>query len=728
MSYPVPENEVGRLEMLSRLNILDTKPEEQFDQVADTAREFLGAKYSAVNLISEDLQWSKAACGIEVETVPREHSFCAHAVGEDEVLVVEDAESDERFADNPLVTTSPHVRFYAGAPLTVQGHNVGTLCVFDDQPRSFTEKDRRLLKELAMLATELLKARLQTYQVQYLNSALEQVDEPVSVIEGDPDTPSQMEITWVNQAYVTSVGSDRDSLIGSVPWVFEELGEGSEMRAEVRDALRDERSLRGETSGKQERGAPYFVAWLLAPVRDNEGRVTHWVSVQRDITDQRMREEQLEYEATHDLLTELLNRSAIEARIQGAIDTKGEAGALLYLDLDKFKQVNDTLGHSAGDQLLKKIARVLDGAVRKQDAVGRIGGDEFVVWFSPPINEETAEQVTKRIIRAFEEPFQIQGEQLTADFSIGLVQDITVYDTAEAALEDADIAMYEAKQSPDRTFVIHNPARSGAPLSQQRLNPLIQEATEDGGFETFLHPIVQLTDGSLAGFEVLARWRRHNGELAPPHDFLEVAEESGLIVPIGRQVLEGACQALQKLRNGTVLDLSVTLSGNFSRREFFQKETYEFIEHMLATYDLPPENFTMEITERITEEGEQNGLMPVKELKSLGVSVEIDDFGTGYSSLRSLLEFPADGLKIDKGLTSEITGDGRGYHIARSVVEMARSLDLYVTAEGIETEAQLSVLRELDCQFGQGYLFSEPVPVEEAETLVGTFPRDVSSP
>jgi FOG: EAL domain len=149
---------------------------------------------------------------------------------------------------------------------------------------------------------------------------------------------------------------------------------------------------------------------------------------------------------------------------------------------------------------------------------------------------------------------------------------------------------------------------------------------------------------------------------------------------------------------------------------------------MLTTYDLPPENFAMEITERITEDERQSESMPVEELKSLGLNVEIDDFGTGYSSLHSLLEFPADGLKIDKGLTSEITGNGRGYHIARSVIEMARSMDLYVTAEGIETEEQLSVLRELDCQFGQGYLFSEPVPVEEAGPLVDTFPRDLSSP
>ncbi|MFB6279160.1 MAG: putative bifunctional diguanylate cyclase/phosphodiesterase [Salinibacter sp.] len=727
MSYPLPENEADRLKALSRLHILDTDPEEEFDQVADTAREFLGLKYAAVNFISDDSQWSKADCGIDLDRTAREHSFCARAVAAGEMLVVDDPENDERFADNPLVTGSPHIRFYAGAPLTVEGYNVGTLCVFDDEPHSFTEQDRTLLSELATLTSELLKARLQTYRVHYLSSALEQVDEPVFIVEGTPDRPEDVEITWVNSAYAAFMGEEREDLLETGPWIFEDLDDDSETKADLRRALEAGEALRGETSGRYESGEPYFVAWLLAPVRDSDGQVTHWVAVQRDVTERRVREEQLEYEASHDPLTGLLNRSAIEARIQRALTTDGGAGSLLYLDLDKFKQVNDTYGHSAGDQLLKQVARVLEEALREQDAVGRIGGDEFVVWFSPPITADTAEQITRRIIKAFDEPFEIQGEALDVDFSIGLVRDITAYETADAALEDADVAMYEAKQSPDQTFVAHDPAEPGDTSSQRPLNPMIQEAADEGGFETFLHPIVQLSDGSLAGFEVLARWRRHNGELAPPDDFLEVAEETGLIVPIGRQVLEGGCQALQQLRNGTVLDLSVTLSGNFSRREFFREETYAFIDRMLDTYDLPPENFTMEITERVTEDEAQNGAMPVEKLKSLGVSVEIDDFGTGYSSLRSLLEFPADGLKIDKGLTREIAGRDRGYHVARSVIEMARSLDLYVTAEGIETTDQLSVLQELDCQYGQGYLFSEPVPVEEAEPLADTFPRDLSS-
>jgi diguanylate cyclase (GGDEF)-like protein/PAS domain S-box-containing protein len=289
--------------------------------------------------------------------------------------------------------------------------------------------------------------------------ALNQVDELVSIIDGAPNDLSKATITWVNQAYAQSVGAKPEDLVGTVPWIFEELEAGSEMRTEVKDAFQTGRALRGETSRERKRGGPYFVAWHLSPVRDEEGQVTHWISVQRDVTDRKMREEELEHRATHDPLTGLLNRSAIGERVEGAIDTKGDAGALLYLDLDKFKQINDTHGHSAGDQLLKQVADVLTEALRQQDAVGRIGGDEFVVWGSSPVGRETAEQIAERIIGAFDEPFEIQGEQVAVDLSIGLVPDLSAYDTAEAALADADDAMYEAKQSLGRKFTTHDSVR-----------------------------------------------------------------------------------------------------------------------------------------------------------------------------------------------------------------------------------------------------------------------------
>ncbi len=726
MSYPVPKNEPERLKAIERLNILDTEPEEPFDHIAETAKRVFDVEYSAVSLIPAERQWFKARCGIDFGETERENAFCTHAIAAGEMLVVEDTTSDERFGDNPLVVGEPNIRFYAGVPLTVEGLDVGTLCIFDDAPRTFTESDREILARLARIATVLLEARLRTYQVSYLTAALEQVDEPVFILEGNPEAPSNAEIVWTNEEYTRLVGREPDELAGTTPWIFENLEEGSELESRVRRALQSGTPVRGETSGQNETGEAYFLAWLVAPVREENGQITHWASVLRDVTDQKVRESQLEYQANHDPLTGLLNRSAIEARIEAILESKESGGALLYLDLDRFKQVNDTLGHSAGDELLHKVAVVLSNLVREQDAVGRIGGDEFVVCCAAPIDEGTAEALAKRIREAFDQPFTVQGEQLGVGCSVGLVADISAYETAEAALGDADVAMYEAKQAPDRTVVTHNSSMSKDAEQRRRLDPLFRDTDEAEGFETFLHPIVALADGTLAGFEVLARWRREDGTLASPASFLDIAEETGSIVSIGRQVIEGGCRTLQRLRRDTAVDLSVTLSGNFSRREFFQTETYDFIEDLLDTYDLPAENFTMEITERLAEEGSDSRPESVQKLRSLGINMEIDDFGTGYSSLHTLLQFPADGLKLDKGLTSEITSGNPGYNVARSVVEMGHSLDMYVTAEGIETAEQLSALREMGCHYGQGYLFSPPVSAGDVGVLAERFPLDVS--
>ncbi|MBB4090910.1 sensor domain-containing diguanylate cyclase [Salinibacter ruber] len=487
MSYPLPDDEGSRLDTLRRLHIYGTESEKEFDQVTDAAQTALGTQYSAVNLIYEDRQWSKATCGINLDEAPREDSFCARAMASGDTLVVEDLATDERFADNPFVTEPPNLRFYAGVPLTVEESDLGTLCVFDDEPRSFTQADRKLLEDLAGLASELLEARLQTYRVQYLNAALEQVDEPVSIIEGDPGDLDEMEVTWVNLAYAMSAPDGHGNPVGKAPWLFAKLEEVSELedvsdnapevgldadpkaksseRARIRSALQEKRPIRGETSRKRligsganverpadadeesSEGEPYVVSWLLAPIRNEDGQVTHWMTVHRDITGQKIREEKLEHRATRDSLTGLFNRPTIEDRLQGAIDSEDRTGALLYLDLDGFKQVNDTYGHGAGDQLLNRVARVLEGAVRKQDLVGRIGGDEFVIWLSPPTSREAAGQVGRRIVETCSEPVTIQGSELVVGASVGIEADLEAYETADAALKAADAAMYRSKKS-----------------------------------------------------------------------------------------------------------------------------------------------------------------------------------------------------------------------------------------------------------------------------------------
>lgn len=723
MSYPVPENEAKRLDALHQLDVLDTESEAAFDRVAKVAQEVFDTKNAAVTLVDEKRQWFKATCGLSLSETPREHSFCAHVIDGKDVLVVEDALEDDRFKTNPFVVQEEGIRFYAGAPLTVEKNlHVGTLCISDPAPRSFDETQQAILARLAEVAADLLQARQRGYQVSYLTSALEQIDEAVLVTEAQPLDPPGPRITWVNEAFTDISGYEKDELLGETPRLLQGPETDREVLDRVRNALENEESIRAETVNYRKDGTPYVVSYTIAPVRDASGELTHWASVQRDVTDQRAREEELQYRASYDSLTGLLARAALEERLQGALRQEETEGALLFMDLDRFKQVNDSLGHSAGDQLLQEVAERIRSAIRGQDVAGRLGGDEFVVWVKSTQTPSTAVEIAERILSRIETPVELDGQEVFVGVSIGVVPDLAGYDSAEPALRDADVAMYRAKKLKTQSIMVHDAAMTEDVEERLRLDAAIRRGVERGEFEPFFLPVVELKKGRLLGVEVLARWRRSNGELVSPGRFLSVAEETGQIVAIGHQVIEEACATLHRLRKAYDQEWEVTLSGNFSREEFYRDETRSFVEEVLDRYSIEPRDFTMEITERAVGMESSREEEVVEKLRALGIQMEIDDFGTGFSSLRSLLQYPVDGFKIDRGLTGEIADNSRGQALVQSALELGRRLDLTVTAEGIETTEQLSILQSLGCSQGQGYLLSPPVPAEELEAMVASPP------
>ncbi|MFP4228750.1 MAG: putative bifunctional diguanylate cyclase/phosphodiesterase [Salinivenus sp.] len=721
MSYPVPDNEDERLAALHRLNILDTGAEAAFDRLADIARRVFGTENAAVTLVDANRQWFKAACGLDLAETPREQSFCAHVIDGPDVLVVEDARMDVRFDDNPFVVKEEGIRFYAGAPLTIEeSAHVGTLCVSDPEPRPFDEEAKALLAELAEVGADLLRTRQQTYQTRYLTSALEQIGEAVLVTEAAPIDPPGPRITWVNKAFTDMTGYDKAELVGQTPRILQGPKTNRDTMDRIRTALEEETSVQAETVNYRKDGTPYIVSWVIAPVRDAEGTLTHWVSVQRDVTERRSREDALRYQADYDALTGLLGRSALVDQLQAALGAERD-GALLFLDLDRFKQVNDSLGHNAGDELLCTVARRLEGAVRDDDVVARLGGDEFVVWLRSPQSTAQVVDVAERIQERIGAPATVKGQEVFVEASIGVVPSLAGYDDAEAALHDADAAMYASKAALAPSVKVFEPGmteEAGEPL---RLEAALRRGLERSEFEPFFMPTVDLAEGRLFGFEVLARWRRED-ELVSPGTFLEVAEKTGLIVPIGHQVIEKACATLHDLRSDDEQDLQVALSGNFSRREFFRPETRSFVKKMLDRYDVAPANFTMEITERAVGDHATGAGEEIQALRDLGIRMEIDDFGTGFSSFQSLLEFPVDGIKIDRGLTDELPDNERGVSLIRSVLDLARRLDLTATAEGIETPQQLAFLQSLGCGYGQGYLLSPPVPASQVRPMVSDPP------
>lgn len=719
MSTPRPKNEQARLDALHQLRLLDTEAEEAYDQIAALAQDIFDVRAAGVGLIDEDREWFKAKCGLSFQEIPRDRSFCTHVVHRGEVMVVEDAREDERFVSNPLVERG-RLRFYAGAPVTVDDtYHVGTLCINDPAPRSFSEKDTRTLRRLARVVSDLIESRRQRHQVQYLRSVLEQVDDPVLVTEAEPLDPPGPRIAWVNASFCRMTGYGEDELLGVTPRMLQGPETDREVLDRVRSALEEGRPVREETVNYRKDGTPYVSSWTITPVRDETDTITHWASVQRDVTEQRSRVQDLEYRVAHDPLTNVLTRSALEPRLRRAFASEEDStGAVLFLDLDRFKQINDTLGHQAGDEVLVAVAERIRDSIRSVDEVARLGGDEFVVWLPSVKGEEEATRVATRVKDRIRQPLEVQEEVLHVEASMGVVPDVTGHDSAEAVLSAADTAMYRSKRTQGQSITVYDPSMTAATKTNLQLDSALHRAVKKEAFEPYFLPMVDLETGRLVGFEALARWCTGDGVVHTPGTFLEVAETTGLIVPIGHQVIEKACGILGRLQERYGADLEIRLSGNFSRREFFQEDTEAFVADVLERHEIPPSRFTMEITERIIEEEGDQNWDKVQALDELGIRMEVDDFGTGFSSFQTLLQFPIDGLKVDRSLISDLPDDERATQLLRSVVQMGRRLDLSVTMEGIETKAQARALCEFDCPYGQGYLFSPPVPADALNSLI----------
>jgi len=420
--------------------------------------------------------------------------------------------------------------------------------------------------------------------------------------------------------------------------------------------------------------------------------------------------------AATDSLTGLPTRDRLRTKLQALLDAPDPGPCvLLCLDLDHFGRVNDSLGRSGGDALLAAVARVLRDTIREQDRVARIGGDEFAVCLTGLDAPEQARAIADTLHDRLNRPVYLGDRAVFAPVSIGGVG-LADYDDADAVLRAADTALHEAKKIPHRAFVAYEPGMTEHADTQLSLDAALRRALNRGEFVPFFQPIVDLSNGHLHGFEVLARWDHPEKGILAPDLFLEAAEATGLIVPIGHQVIRKACAAVGALspRNGT----PPTLTANFSRQEFFRADTHAFLTDLFATHDLPPRTFTMEISERTVSGITPEDVTAFRALKNLGVSILLDDFGTGISSLQSLRRLPVDGLKIDRALLSGSHGQPWDRDLVDLIVQMGHTLDQTVTAEGVETVPQLRALHEMGCSYGQGYLLARPAPASRIESLL----------
>jgi PAS domain S-box-containing protein len=465
--------------------------------------------------------------------------------------------------------------------------------------------------------------------------------------------------------------------------------------------------------------------------RGADGTIEGLVIVNRDITERKRAEELLAHSALHDGLTNLANRTLLLDRLKRALGiSKRHADykfAVLFIDIDGFKVFNDSLGHAAGDALLVEIAQRLTTCLRRADTVSRSrqgveeenailadstlarpGGDEFTVLAEELHDPSDAIRIAERIQQRLGAPFSIEGHDIVVTASIGIVFNSCDGVVAEDVLRDAEIAMYRAKQTGKaRCEVFDNAMHTGA-LIRLQLETDMRRAVEQGEFQVYYQPILSLQDGKIVGFEALTRWFSPKG-MVMPSDFIPIADETGIILAINRQLLPEACRQVRSWQQLFPSEPPLSLSVNISPKQFAQADLSVQIAQLLEEGGTDPRYVDLEITETIAMADAEKSAGVLDQLKALGVGLDIDDFGTGYSSLSRLQRFPVDTLKIDRAFVSRMDSDDETHEIVRVIVMLAHNLGLKVVAEGVETQAQLNLLRELGCERAQGYLFSKPV-------------------
>jgi len=529
-------------------------------------------------------------------------------------------------------------------------------------------------------------------------------------------------IVTANPAFASITGYDPQAVIGDEfsPGAIEPDGSVSLDSATIWRLLATRGTFVGETAGLRADGSTYPRALTMTTVRDSSStKITHFIAIFTDITERKRAEADIQHLAHHDALTGLANRYSLYARLEQSIaDAKrnGQSLGVLFLDLDRFKDVNDSLGHHVGDALLVQVGRRLLASVREADTVARLGGDEFVVVLPGVSGASDAARVAGNLLRELSEPYVLDGVELHAIPSMG----ISLYPDDSASpnglLRNADAAMYHAKALGRGNYQFFTEELNRAATERLKLEAKLRRAVTRKEFELWYQPLFDASDVSLSGFEALLRWRQEDGTLISPDRFIPLAEETGVIVELGHWVITEACRQLVRWQARGLSGLR--MSVNLSTRQLRYAGFTESVAAIVSETGIESSLLELEITESSVMERPAEAIEVLKSLKASGVSIAIDDFGTGYSSLSYLKLFPLDRLKIDRSFVSDIETDANDAAIVTAAVSLAHNLGLRVVAEGVETETQIATLRKLGCDELQGFYFSKPLPADEAEAFI----------
>jgi diguanylate cyclase (GGDEF)-like protein/PAS domain S-box-containing protein len=703
-------DEETRLRVLAEHDMLDAEPDPALSHIVELAARLFGAA-AFVSFVDRDRQVFHAKVGISLCETARDIAFCNRTIAQDDILVVLDASQDPRFRDNPLVTGSPFIRFYAGAPLrTPDGYAIGTLCLTSPEPRStFTDADGRILGDLARLTLDRLELRRVEAARRTMQSRFEHI------ANTSPDaifcTDAHGRLTFWSAAAERLFGHTAAEALGqpTALLVPKRMNGGSEgyLRRIAKGTAERLINRTVELIGQHKDGGEFPVELSLSCWQEN-GRPA-FGAIMRDVSQRRAIEDRLFRLAHLDSLTELPNRALLRGRIEAVLAAECVA-AVLMLDLDGFKEVNDAHGHAVGDVVLQMAADRIRACITTDTLAARLGGDEFTVVLPGIGDPLVATATADTLIQALSEPYGVGETAVALSASVGIALSPAHANTGSELLACADTALYRAKADGRGRSCLFTPSLREVAQRERACRDGLRRAVERGEFVLHYQPQVRLSDGALTGAEALIRWQHPDHGLLPPSAFLEVLDSSPDAARVGDWVLRAACTQAQSWRQSGLDPFRVGV--NLCAAQFRRGDLADRVRATLSETGLPASALELEITETIILRHDAAVVTALRELRAMGVGIAFDDYGTGYASLSLLKRFPLTRLKIDRGFVSSLHEDPQDAAIVQAVIALSRSFGLEVIAEGIETEEQQQRLLDKGCLEGQGYLFGRPMPAE----------------
>jgi diguanylate cyclase (GGDEF)-like protein/PAS domain S-box-containing protein len=585
-----------------------------------------------------------------------------------------------------------------------------------DELAQVTEAINQMRKRLA---EDVERQERDAQEIRKFSKAIEQ--SPSSVLICD----RKWRIEYANQKFTQLTGYDLKSIAGKHPGTLSDdintHKEGQHLWQSIRLQVQRVGVWQGEVSSARKNGERFWEQLIVTPIKNRDGDATGYLILGEDISIRKRYEQQLLRQANYDILTGLPNRMLALDRLKLALAQSRRENSLvgvMFLDLDNFKHINDTLGHDAGDNLLIEAARRISSCLRGTSTVARLGGDEFLVVLPGLTNIDGTTQVAQRILSTFEPPYLLNGQEVFVTTSIGISIFPHDSDNSGMLLQHADAAMYQAKNKGKSAYAMFAPEMTEVSHERLQMESLMRRALEQQEFELYFQPIVSTGSGQLSSVEALLRWKNPSLGIVMPDRFIPLAEETGLITPIGEWVLKESCLAAMRWREQTGMKIGIAV--NVSPRQFRDPAFVQTVMQALEQSGLEPDQLELEITERLILDNTIETADILRELDQSGIRLSVDDFGTGYSALSYLKSYPFDTLKIDKSFVQDVIKENDDASLVRAIINMAHSLGLRVVAEGVEEEAQTHFLEKEGCDFSQGYYYSRPLPATDFEAWLAS--------